>query len=490
MNGIHKAAAGLLDAERLPWLLLALATPVVFFVGIAERQVYGTAAFYAAISREVAETGVWTPLQHGGVPYVYKPPLQFWLSALGIGLLGPSNAAVTFLPRLFGSASVLLTAWIGRRLYGPAAGFFAGLTVLLNVTLIENSNTFRHDPALLLGMLTAFAAYLAPAGRWRPPVFYLGVCFAVLSKGPPGLLPLGLVPLHAWWSGRLVSPGRPEARPWLAWSWLLLLPVLWYADQYRRLGDWFLERLASDAMYDETGSLREQLGDLVLVYLFRPIVGWLPFSLFMLWGLGRTGRRVLRGAERGRDAAADRTLLVWVLLVLALLVVRQSHRVRYMLMLLPPLAWLGGREMARLAGGRVPLALSGGLACILALALLGLAVVRPSFDRSDGMGGVAIMRRLFDRELGGPAAPVPVLLPDAVEIGGYGGQQSIRDWIYFYLGRRVRLVHASELARTPPGSLFFVYWDHIEELERAHPLRVLVETKRTYLVELTPPRNS
>lgn len=469
------------EARRLPWLVLAGGALLVFFVGVGERQVQGTAAFYAALSRQIVETGVWHPLHTGPEPYFMKPPLLFWLTAATIGLLGPTNLAVTLWPRLFGVGCVLLGAGIGRRLYGPTAGLLAGLVCLANPTLIETSNTFRLDSALLFGVLLAVWAYLAPAGRWRPPVFYGAMAFAMLAKGPQGLLPLVFAGVHAASSGRLVGARRPAARPWLLWALLLALPLLWGADLQLRFAE-FLPQFVADANMREVGGPLDHLWRAVYHNFWSPLVRWLPFSPLMVWGLVRT----LRGAGGPQHRADDRALLVWVLGMLTLLSIRESYRMRYVLLVLPPLAWLGGRELARLLGERIPLAASRVAAVVLVLAALGVAAFRPGFERGDGMAGVAAMRRAFDAELPSASAPVPLLLPEGREMLEFGGQWSPRDWTYFYLHRPLRVVHPDELPEPGGGRLYFVYEDDIAQMRRDLPIRVLVETGRAYLVELVP----
>ncbi|MGI9592957.1 MAG: ArnT family glycosyltransferase, partial [Myxococcota bacterium] len=118
------------------WLLLGAGATAVFFVGATVHEVVRTPAFYASLSRGIAETGVWFPVMHLGMPYGLKPPLQLWLAAGNIAWLGPTALAVTFWPRLLGLLCAVLTADVGRRLYGNAAGFFAGLAMATNVTLI------------------------------------------------------------------------------------------------------------------------------------------------------------------------------------------------------------------------------------------------------------------------------------------------------------------------------------------------------------------
>ena len=67
----------LANRDTLPWLLLGVTAVLVFFIGVGERQMHGTAAFYSTLSLTVAQTGVWLPLHSGPEPYFLKPPLVF-----------------------------------------------------------------------------------------------------------------------------------------------------------------------------------------------------------------------------------------------------------------------------------------------------------------------------------------------------------------------------------------------------------------------------
>jgi hypothetical protein len=93
------------------------------------------------------------------------------------------------------------------------------------------------------------------------------------------------------------------------------------------------------------------------------------------------------------------------------------------------------------------------------------------------------MQGLLDEQLGDPEAPVPVLLPAGEEVAAYGSQNSLRDWIHFYLGRRAEAAGPAAARAAAPGQLYFVYWDHIEWMRETLPIRVLVHSRRAYLAE-------
>lgn len=471
-----------------PWVVLAFAAVLVLFLGAWEREVSGTAGFYAALSRQIADTGRWNPLFHGPVPYVLKPPLQLWLAAALMKVLGPTSFAATLFPRLLGMGCVALVAALGSTLYGRTAGFFAAAVLLANGTFLENATTFRMESGLLFGFLLALWAYFSPEGRWRPPVFFCAVSFAVLSKGAPGLLPLPLALLHAAFARRLAWPWHPRAHPWALGALLLLAPASWFLDQYLRFGTWFVEELAADYTRTELTGFGQRLRHGLDVYAAVPFVRWLPFSPLMAWGLGRAAREAL-GWEPGthpRLRALGGSFTVFLLVLLAALVGKGTHRVRYLALLLPLLTLLGGREMSLLAGGRLRSSWVAGLAVALAAVCLGLAVGRPPLTRNDGAAGLRLVRRLVDEELGPAAVPVPVLERTQRPVGPYGRQETARDWAYFYLGRRVRPVRTSDLTNADSRVRLCLLPRELWEAPPAGlPLRILVETGAMRLVEVT-----
>jgi len=451
--------------------------------GAADREVYGTAAFYGALSRQIAETGVWNPIMHGDVPYVLKPPLQLWLAALAMKVLGPSPLAATLVSRLFGLGCIVLMAALGRRLYGRTAGYFAALILVTNTTFIENATTFRVETALMFGLLLSLWAYFSPRGRWRPAVFYLGVIVAVLSKGVPGLLPVIVAVLHAALSGRLAWPWRDEARPWVAWSVLLALPAWWYLDQYLRFSAWLIDQIVADATRTEVGTLAQRLASGLHTYVVKPMERYLPFSPFMAWGLVHVAREAVPGSQASaRYQALSRTFLAWFVVLLVVLVFKGTYRTRYLIMVLPVLSLLGGRELARLVKARITARLSAGLSVLLIAAVLVAGSVHASRYDIDTMARVEEMRRLVDARLPGPAAPLPVLLANGANFHGHGTQQSLIDWAGFYLGRPVQAVREGD--GVSAGTLYLVQVRAFEELSGRMPLEALVKTRFMVLAEV------
>jgi 4-amino-4-deoxy-L-arabinose transferase-like glycosyltransferase len=74
-------------------------------------------------------SGDWTLPRFNGRPYLEKPPLYYWLGILTLAMGGPAEWSLRVWSALRALGTVLLTWRIGRRLYEPAAGVFAGLAL-------------------------------------------------------------------------------------------------------------------------------------------------------------------------------------------------------------------------------------------------------------------------------------------------------------------------------------------------------------------------
>jgi hypothetical protein len=314
------------------------------------------------------------------------------------------------------------------------------------------------------------------------------VVLAFLSKGVPGLLPLVVVPLHAWWTGRWTPPWRPAARPWLIWALLLALPVLWYVDQYRRFGDSLLEQLVSDATRSENRTLLGYTRSALYHYILAPLFRWLPFSPFMLWGLARAVREARSSGAEGAQRGLARALLFWVVLVMVVLSAKGTQRVRYLLLILPPLALLGGRQVAQLLGDQVPRRLSQVVIAGLGVAALVLTTGILRSDENEGLVAVNVMDRVLDAELGPSSVPAPLLLPDGAVFRSRGNQNAPADWTYFHLGRWVEPLRPGDLPRSAAarGSHYLVDMHHFDELTGTLPVRVITRSRSMALVEWLP----
>ena len=74
------------------WIFLLLLVVLAWIFGLF-IDLTGDSGLYAAISRQMVESGNWLSLKVYGEPYDQKPHLFFRLAGLGINLFGNTNYA-------------------------------------------------------------------------------------------------------------------------------------------------------------------------------------------------------------------------------------------------------------------------------------------------------------------------------------------------------------------------------------------------------------
>ena len=177
------------------------------------------AAQYAAIAREMSEREDYLQVYLRGQDYLDKPPLLFWISSLGITILGNTTVAYKILPVIFLIIGLWATYRFARLWYDHRTGITAALLLGTTQAFHLMSNDVRTD-----GLLTSFvmlsiwqlSAYLQK--KSKTALLMAGMCIgaAMLAKGPIGLfIPAVAVGGHLLLSGQW----RRIFDPW----WFLLL---------------------------------------------------------------------------------------------------------------------------------------------------------------------------------------------------------------------------------------------------------------------------
>ena len=167
-------------------MLVALAYLFGLFVDLT-----GDSGLYAAISRQMVESGDWFKLKINGVPYDQKPHLFFWLGGLGIQLFGNSNFAFKLFPFIYGAAGIYFTFRLGKQLFSDEAGKWAALISGTSQIYFLYFFDLHTDSVLQTGVVLALWQLAAYLQSQKPVNFvfgFLGVGLAMLSKGPVGAI--------------------------------------------------------------------------------------------------------------------------------------------------------------------------------------------------------------------------------------------------------------------------------------------------------------
>jgi 4-amino-4-deoxy-L-arabinose transferase-like glycosyltransferase len=327
---------------------------------------------YAEIPREMVASGDAITPRIDGIKYFEKPPLGYWVVAASQRVLGEGEAATRLPGALFALAGVLAVYGAGRRLFGRAAGLWSAVVLATSPLWFAMGQIVSLDMPVsslltlsLLAFLLATRASTTAARRGWVLAFYVAAALATLTKGLiaiafPALILGTWVLLTRRWRALLLALSP------LGIAAYLLVGVPWHLLAARANPEfaWFYFVHEHFLRYTTTIHARYQPP-----WFFLPVLlfGLLPWTVLL--------PRALAGAWRASDEERDATryLLLWAALVFLFFSASKSKLVPYILPVLPPLALLVGRTLARVQeelGARVARGARGRWATLLALALV------------------------------------------------------------------------------------------------------------------------
>ena len=315
---------------------------------------------YTRVAVEMHRAGAFVTPTLQGEPWLEKPPLYYWLAGAAFSLLGETEAAARVPSVLAALLFAGTIALVGARLYGGAAGLHAGFIAGTSVLAFAYGRAAAMD-MLLAATLTAGLGLLALralgiAGPWGVPVAYAFLALATLAKGPLGALLAGLVVAGHIVASRAWRLLLELASPVAVLAFLVVAGP-WYAAIYAAQGQGFVEVfLLNHNLSRFVSTVHNHPGP---PYYYLPVLlaGVFPWSGLLVPALARL---------EPRRSAADRFVLLWLLLPLLFFSVAGSKLPGYILPCLAPLALLMGRGADDLVEGRVR--------ATRAVALIGLAL--------------------------------------------------------------------------------------------------------------------
>jgi len=203
------------------WTLFGLFIVVTLYALSIRTLVPPDEGRYAEMAREMFASGDWITTRLNGIKYFEKPPLQTWMNALTFAAFGFGDWQARLWTGLCGILGVGLTAYAGRKTFGPRVGLYAGLVLASSLFWLASGQINSLDMGLS-GMMTVTLASLLIAQRdeataserrnWML-LCWAGMALAVLAKGLIGLvLPGSVLILYSL-----------LARDWRIWSRLHLV---------------------------------------------------------------------------------------------------------------------------------------------------------------------------------------------------------------------------------------------------------------------------
>lgn len=360
---------------------VAIISGIAFFWGLASTGLVDeTEPLFAEAARQMYETGDWITPYFNGVPRFDKPPLVYWLMAIGFHLFGVGEWAVRLPSALSGAALVGMGFYTLQR-FGfsrpefaiaatettdPALGEDPGQTLprssrqnLMWSALIGAALIALHPETLVWGrtgvsdmllsgcmgtaLFAFFLGYAQPEFPRRQRNWYLMsyglAALAVLAKGPVGVVLPGLIILsfrtylgqwRTMWRDMHLVKGA---------ILFLAITVPWYVLVIAANGEAYIESFFGYHNFDRFTSVVNGHAAPWYFYFLVVAVGFLPWSPLLPWAIARLRPWAPRYWQRQPPRAhLGLFALTWFVVIFGFFTVAVTKLPSYVLPLMPAAA--------------------------------------------------------------------------------------------------------------------------------------------------------
>jgi 4-amino-4-deoxy-L-arabinose transferase-like glycosyltransferase len=331
-------------------LLLGLCF-IIYFVNLGQWDLWNPdEPRYAEVSREMVKGGDWILMHRNGELYTDKPPLFFWAVAISSFLWqGFSPFAVRFPSALFGTLTVLLTFFIGKRLYSSRTGFLSGLILATSGRFAYLSTRGNIDATLTFFTTVSILCFLqwyqrrqegeAFPARMKGLSFYGyygGMALATLAKGPVGfILPLAVTLLFL-----IVQKEWKGIKKMRLFSGILLLMAIvlaWYLPAVLEGGKYYLNETLLHQSVERYARGSSHIRP-IYYYLYSFPPDFLPWIIFL-------PAAMVYGFSRAMTAKRKEFLflMVWFVFIFLFFTLSKGKRGLYFLPLFPAASLMIGK---------------------------------------------------------------------------------------------------------------------------------------------------
>ena len=337
-------------SRRALWLLIAVFA-LVWFSNLEYRKlVRPDEGRYAEIPREMVAGGDWVTPRLNDLKYFEKPALQYWATAAAYTVFGEHQWTARLWSALTGFFGVLLTGFVGARLWGRDVGVVAGAICAASLlyALIGHVNTLDMGVSFFLvaGLFCLMLAQREPDRSRTERAWMLGawaaLALAVLSKGLIGAaLPFAALVIYTVLARDWTLWRRLHLGAGLALFLALTAPwFIWVSLRNPEFFHFFFIHEHFERFLTKTHSRYQP------PWYFIPmlLVGMLPWTLLLFGALARAARGAGAGGFRPRLF-----LLVWSVFVFAFFSASSSKLPSYILPIFPALALLVADYAMRLS---------------------------------------------------------------------------------------------------------------------------------------------
>jgi len=310
--------------------------------------------FYAQTAKEMLQHKTWSVPYIFGKPQFEKPILYYFLLAVMFKFFGVSAAMARFWSAAFGIIGVVLTYFLGKKIYGRSAGFIAAVILATSLEYLSLSRAVLTDIAFsaLLSVSLAFFYFGYLNSEKRMGWFllsFISAGLATLTKGPIGIiLPLFIILLFVLFSGELKLFFSREILMGLVAFIVIALP--WYWSTYGKFGQQFIDEFFIRDNINRFFYVAEHKDNNTWYYYpTTTLAGFLPWSLFLIAGLFKLPWRKSVASDENKGVWF---LCCWIVVIFIFFSLAKSKLISYVFPVFPALAIITAGYFERLIKNR------------------------------------------------------------------------------------------------------------------------------------------
>ena len=350
-QGEYRKSKGLFQQPWVQIFILLGFCFLLFILGVGRWDLWNPdEPRYAQVAKEMVDRGDWVLMHVNGNTYEDKPPLFFWLIALSSFLWqGFTSFSARFPSAFLSTLTVLLTFFLGKKLYGSRTGFLSALILATSFEFAYLSTRANIDATLTF--LTTASIFLFLQWYQHSKLeeeknkdkrslsiygFYIGMAFATLAKGPVGfILPLLVSLVYLLFQKDWKAMKRMKLLPGM--FIFIAMVMAWYLPAVLKGGQTFLNETLLHQTIVRFAKGTSHVRPIYYYFTNFP-VDFLPWFLFL------PGAIVYGLSKRREGISKDFLfLLIWFVVIFVFFSFSKGKRAIYLLPLYPAASLLVGR---------------------------------------------------------------------------------------------------------------------------------------------------
>lgn len=280
---------------------------------------------YAQVAKTMVVTSNYLIPALNNAPHLTKPPLTYWIIALGLKIFGVNTFGTRFFHALAWILSGLLILRIGELISNLKRGIFAASVFATGLFSSLGSWFLTTDTLLVLWQTAAFWSFLEYQKKDQILIallFWIFWGLALLTKGPVALLPL--IFMIAFDKRNFLKISRSYL-----WIFAILIGLSWYITLELKWPG-LLSKLIFEEIY-----LRSATD-----FSGRNSAWWAPLPIYILPILAASGFWLFGLKKNNKYEKHNIFFFYWIVISLIFFSIVQSRLTLYILPLTVPLSLL------------------------------------------------------------------------------------------------------------------------------------------------------